>query len=120
MILENPHYAGLWPRFLALAVDLLLFCTAFFPITRIVKGVWLMSPNDHRWSFGLFITDPLCMIFLVVMFLYFVLLEGMVGATLGKLEIAFMIQPTMAYFRTNTVGECLRLTNQMKKEYLNF
>jgi len=84
MILENPRYAGLWPRFLALAVDLLLFCTAFFPITRIVKGVWLMSPNDHRWSFGLFITDPLCIVFLVVMFLYFVLLEGMVGATLGK------------------------------------
>jgi uncharacterized RDD family membrane protein YckC len=31
-----------------------------------------------------FISDPLCLVFLVVMFLYFVLLEGLAGATLGK------------------------------------
>ena len=81
---EKPRYAGLWPRFLALVVDFLLFCAAFFPITRMVKGVWLMSPSDHRWSSGLFIMDPLCIVFLVVICLYFVLLEGIVGATLGK------------------------------------
>lgn len=81
---EKPHYAGLWPRFFALLVDLLLFCAVFFPVTRMVKGVWLMSPSDHRWSTGLFITDPLCIIFLVVICLYFVMLEGKVGATLGK------------------------------------
>jgi uncharacterized RDD family membrane protein YckC len=77
-------YAGIWRRLGALLIDVLLFCVAFFPITRIVKGVWIMSAADHRWARGLFITDPLCLIFLALMFLYFVLLEGLVGATLGK------------------------------------
>jgi hypothetical protein len=45
-------YAGLWKRYLALLVDLLLFCAFFFPVTRLVKGVWLMAPNDHNWVNG--------------------------------------------------------------------
>lgn len=77
-------YAGLWERFLALLVDALLFCTCFFPITRIVKGVWLMSPNDHHWVRDWFIFDPLCLAFLVIMGLYFMILEGWLGATLGE------------------------------------
>ena len=77
-------YAGLWKRLWALVIDVLLFCAVFFPITRVVKGVWIMSAADHRWAKGLFITDPLCLIFLTLMVLYFVLLEGLVGATLGK------------------------------------
>jgi len=81
---DNTRYAGIWQRFLALVVDGCLFCTLFFPITRIVKGVWIMSPNDHLWAQGLFITDPICILFLVFMFLYFVLFEGLAGATLGK------------------------------------
>jgi len=80
---ESP-YASLWERFLALLVDTLIFCAFFFPITRLVKGVWLMSPYDHRWTRGWFIFDPLCLVFLVIMALYFVLLEGLAGATLGK------------------------------------
>ena len=43
-----------------------------------------MSATDHRWNYGLFITDPLCIAFLVVMVLYFILLEGLIGVTLGK------------------------------------
>ena len=78
------EYAGLWERFLALLIDGLLFCACFFPVTRIVKGVWLMSPQDHNWSRGWFISDPLCLTFLVCMGLYFVLLEGWLGATVGK------------------------------------
>jgi uncharacterized RDD family membrane protein YckC len=78
------RYAGLGKRFLALLVDFSLFCACFFPITRWVKGVWLMSPNDHNWVRGWFIFDPLCLIFLVVMVLYMVLLEGLLGATVGK------------------------------------
>jgi uncharacterized RDD family membrane protein YckC len=78
------EYAGLGERFLALLVDTLLFCTCFFPVTRIVKGVWLMSPNDHNWVRGWFISDPLCLIFLAIMGLYFVCLEGWLGATLGE------------------------------------
>jgi uncharacterized RDD family membrane protein YckC len=43
-----------------------------------------MSPTDHQWAKGLFILDPLCIIFLVIMFPVFVFLEGIWGATLGK------------------------------------
>ena len=46
------RYAGLWERFLALLVDFLFFCAIFFPVTRIVKGVWLMTPKDHNWVRG--------------------------------------------------------------------
>jgi uncharacterized RDD family membrane protein YckC len=78
------NYAGLAVRLAALAIDTLLFCAVFFPVTRLVKGVWLMRAADHRWVSGLFITDPLCLTFLALMALYFVLLEGWLGATLGK------------------------------------
>lgn len=81
---DNTHFAGLLPRFIALFVDFLLFCAVFFPVTRLVKGSWLLSAADHRWNYGLFITDPLCIAFLVIMFLYFVFLEGLIGVTLGK------------------------------------
>jgi len=77
-------YAGLGRRFIALGIDLALFCVVFFPITRLVKGVWIMNPSDHRWNNGLLITDPLCLAFLLFMFLYFVILEGTPGVTLGK------------------------------------
>jgi len=81
---DEVEYAGLWERLLALLFDALLFCACFLPVTRIVKGVWLMSPNDHNWARGWFIFDPLCLAFLVIMGLYFVFLEGWLGATLGK------------------------------------
>ena len=77
-------YAGVWPRFTALVADIVLMSCVFFPVTRIVKGTWLMSASDHDWVRGWFVSDPLCLSFLVVMFLYFVLLEGLVGATVGK------------------------------------
>jgi len=79
------QYAGAMVRFWALVIDLLLFCAVFFPVTRLVKGVWLMNPSDHRWASGWFITDPLCLIFLAVMIAYFILLEAYAGATIGKL-----------------------------------
>jgi uncharacterized RDD family membrane protein YckC len=81
---KEMEYAKLEERFGALLVDVLLFSACFFPITRIVKGAWLMSPNDHNWVRGWFIFDPLCLVFLAIMGLYFVFLEGWLGATLGK------------------------------------
>ena len=78
------HYVGLWVRFLALAADGILFCLVFFPVTRLVKGVWLMSSSDHLWGYGWLVTDPICIAFLVVIAAYFVVLEGVFGATLGK------------------------------------
>jgi uncharacterized RDD family membrane protein YckC len=89
---ENTRFAGLWLRFLALLGDLLLFCAVFFPINRLIKGVWVMNVADHRWKYGLFITDPLCIAFLVIMILYFVLLEGLVGFTLGKWVVGLRVE----------------------------
>ncbi len=82
--MNSYHYAGLGKRFAALLIDFLIFCALFFPVTRIVKGVWLMSASGHQWSYGWFITDPLCLIFLGIMVLYFIFLEGVFGATIGK------------------------------------
>jgi uncharacterized RDD family membrane protein YckC len=87
-------YAGIWKRFGALVIDTLLFCAIFFPVTRIVKGVWIMSASDHHWANGLFITDPLCLTFLALMVLYFVLLEGLAGATLGKWMLGLRVVRT--------------------------
>lgn len=77
-------YAGVWRRFIALIADMVLLSAVFFPVTRIVKGTWIMTTADHRWASGWFVTDPLCLIFLAVIFLYFVLLEGLAGGTFGK------------------------------------
>jgi uncharacterized RDD family membrane protein YckC len=77
-------YAGVWRRFAALVVDFVLLSALFFPVTRIVKGTWIMTAGNHRWARGWFVTDPLCLIFLVVIFLYFVFLEGLAGGTVGK------------------------------------
>ncbi len=77
-------YVGLGSRFLALLIDGLLLSAVFFPTTRIVKGVWLMAPSDHLWRVGWLVSDPLCMIFLLVIAIYFVVLEGVFGRTVGK------------------------------------
>ena len=84
MAQNKNNFAGLTPRFLALLIDFMLFCLIFFPVTRLIKGVWILSASDHRWSNSLFITDPLCIAFLAIMFFYFVILEGLSGQTLGK------------------------------------
>jgi uncharacterized RDD family membrane protein YckC len=77
-------YAGLGRRFAALVVDFLIFCIVFFPVTKITKGVWIMSATDHLWGYGWLVTDPLCLIFLAVIALYFIFLEGFFGVTIGK------------------------------------
>ena len=81
---DPSRYAGLKIRFAALVVDFVILCLVFFPVTRIVKGVWIMSATDHLWGYGWIVTDPLCLIFLVVIVVYFVLLEGLFGGTIGK------------------------------------
>lgn len=85
------QYATLWQRFWALVIDLALLSMVFFPLTRIFKGVWIMSSADHVWAIGWFITDPLCVVFLVIIFLYFVLLEGFLGATVGKMLLGLRV-----------------------------
>jgi uncharacterized RDD family membrane protein YckC len=89
--LSQVHYAGLGRRFLALVFDFLVFSAVFFPVTRIVKGTWLMTAGDHLWGYGWLVTDPLCLTFLAVIVLYFVLLEGVSGATLGKQMLSLRV-----------------------------
>jgi len=84
MFLKNKKFAGLWFLFLALFIDFLFFCIIFSPITKVIKGVWFMGFSNHQWKYGLFISDPLCLAFLLFMFLFYVILEGTTGATLGK------------------------------------
>ena len=43
-----------------------------------------MYPADHNWVSGWFISDPICLILLLIMALYMILLDGLLGATLGK------------------------------------
>jgi len=81
---RKPEYAGVSIRFSALVLDVILMSAVFFPVTRVVKGTWVMAAADHQWARGWFVTDPLCLAFLLVMFLYFVLFEGLSGATPGK------------------------------------
>jgi len=73
-------YGGVWIRGFAQALDYLFLSLFFFPVTYLVKGTWLMFPKDHLWI----IFDPLCAIFLIVIFAYFILLEGLTGVTVGK------------------------------------
>ena len=91
---QDLQYGGLWVRFLALAADGILFCLVFFPVTRLVKGVWIMSSSDHLWGYGWLVTDPICVAFLIIMIAYFVVLEGVFGATLGKWLLGLrVVQP---------------------------
>ena len=42
-------YANLPQRIFAQLLDYLVFCIVFFPVTYLVKGTWLMTPEDHLW-----------------------------------------------------------------------
>lgn len=81
------NYAGLWIRGLAQVIDYVVFCIFFFPVTYLVKGTWLMTPEDHLWI----IFDPICGVFLVIIFLYFILLEGIFVRTTGKLVLGLKV-----------------------------
>jgi uncharacterized RDD family membrane protein YckC len=84
---NNVIYAGILRRGAALVLDFIFFCIVFSPVTYLVKGVWLMQPEDHLWV----IFDPICAVFLVIIFLYFILMEGILGYTLGKLIVGIRV-----------------------------
>jgi uncharacterized RDD family membrane protein YckC len=85
------QYANLGRRFVALAIDFFILSMVFFPVTRMIKGTWIMSSEDHLWGYGWLVTDPLCIAFLVIIVLYFVLLEGAFGATIGKRALGLRV-----------------------------
>ncbi len=88
---DSTRYAGLFARFGAIVIDSALFSAVFFPITRMVKGVWLMSPSDHGWASGWVVFDPICLVFLVVIVAYYIVLEAYAGATVGKWALGLRV-----------------------------
>jgi uncharacterized RDD family membrane protein YckC len=74
--------ASIMLRGIAIMADFLLLSFHFFPVTRIVKGTWLMTRADHHWWGGIF--DPICLAFLIIIVLYFILFEGLLAITPGK------------------------------------
>ena len=81
-------YASLNKRILAQLIDYLVFCIVFFPVTYLVKGTWLMTPDDHLWI----IFDPICAVFLVIIFAYFIFLEWLTGFTVGKYLVKMQVR----------------------------
>lgn len=67
-------------RGLAWILDFAFLSAFFFPITYWYSGVWVMGPSKHLW--GIF--DPLCGVFLFIIFAYLIIMEAYVGWTVGK------------------------------------
>ncbi len=67
-------------RGLAFLIDFIFLSCFFFPITYWYSGKWVMSYDDHYWG----ILDPICLVFLFIIFAYFILMEAYVGWTVGK------------------------------------
>ena len=109
-------YAGLFRRFLALTIDYLILSAFFFPITYLVKGVWLMSREDHLWKIldPRIVFDPLCAIFLVVIFSYWILLEGFFGFTLGKMILRMRVV-NLYYEKITLIQSLIRNLGRMPK-----
>jgi len=52
----------------------------FFPATYLYSGSWILSYEKHLWG----ISDPICLVFLFIIFAYFILMEAYIGWTVGK------------------------------------
>lgn len=71
---------GVIRRGLAWILDFAFLSAFFFPITYWYSGVWVMGPSQHLW--GIF--DPICGVFLFIIFAYLIVMEAFVGWTVGK------------------------------------
>ncbi|MFC1985872.1 RDD family protein [Chloroflexota bacterium] len=71
---------GVLRRGFAWLLDILLLSIFFFPITYLYSGKWVMGPAEHLWG----ILDPICLVFLFIIFAYLILMEAYVGWTIGK------------------------------------
>lgn len=65
---------------IAWLLDILFLSIFFFPATYLYSGKWIMGPEEHLWG----ISDPICLVFLFVIFAYLILMEAYVGWTMGK------------------------------------
>ncbi len=67
-------------RGIAWALDFLFLSVFFFPATYLYSGKWMMGPEEHLWG----ISDPICLVFLFIIFAYLIIMEAYVGWTVGK------------------------------------
>jgi uncharacterized RDD family membrane protein YckC len=68
-------------------LDILFLSLFFFPITRVYSGKWIMAYEDHYWG----ILDPICLVFLFIIFAYFIIMEAYLGWTIGKLAMRLRV-----------------------------
>ena len=71
---------GVIRRGLGWLLDILFLSVFFFPITYYYSGKWVMGPDEHLWG----ISDPICIVFLFIIFAYLILMEAYIGWTIGK------------------------------------
>ncbi|MDD5038058.1 MAG: RDD family protein [Dehalococcoidales bacterium] len=67
-------------RGIAYILDFIFLSLFFFPITYLYSGKWIMGYEDHLWG----ILDPICLVFLFIIFAYFIFMEAYIGWTVGK------------------------------------
>ena len=74
-------------RGIAWLLDFLFLSIFFFPATYLYSGKWIMGPEEHLWG----ISDPICIVFLFIIFAYLILMEAYVGWTVGKRIIGMRV-----------------------------
>jgi len=67
-------------RGIAWLLDIMFLSIFFFPATYLYSGKWIMGPEEHLWG----ISDPICLVFLFIIFAYLIIMEAYVGWTVGK------------------------------------
>ena len=72
--------SGVIRRGISFLLDFMFLSIFFFPATYLYSGKWIMSPEEHLWG----ISDPICIVFLFIIFAYLILMEAYVGWTVGK------------------------------------
>ena len=67
-------------RGIGFLLDFIFLSIFFFPATYLYSGKWVMGSEEHLWG----ISDPICLVFLFIIFAYFIIMEAYVGWTIGK------------------------------------
>jgi len=80
--MEDMEYQGILVRALAYIIDNALLFALFAIFHFLVFGTWIRHIPDPSVTF---VTHPICLSFLALYFIYFIALEGTIGATIGKL-----------------------------------
>jgi len=97
-------------RGIAFLLDFIFLSLFFFPATYLYSGKWVMGPEEHLWG----ISDPICIVFLFVIFAYFILMEAYAGRTVGKLLLGLKVVDGMGNkigFLKSVVRNLLRLVD---------